>query len=469
RRPDAVARALDDVVGAPLIPDRAVLVHAPLVAGAAPVADEFFLRRLGIVPVAEKEHRVVAALAAPVDRDLAQFAARHFLARRVHDRDAVPRIGAPDRPGLHRPRRLAVADDVIDFRLAEHLVDRHAELLARPVDHRDADRFARAHQRAQRERVARLRLRHRFHHQLERGRKEEGIANAVALEQPVGPFGVELAAIAQHRHAEIPDRQQRIEQAAGPRPVGRRPEQVARPRKEIVRIDEPRQVADEHAVRVQRALGRAGGAAGVDDERRILRAGVGAGEMAARPAEQRLPVVDAGLARAAGADHVPQRGKAPTDGEQLRQRRRLDDRDARCGVIHAVFECVRPEQVAERQRDRAHLEDRHVGDRGLGTLRQDEGDALAALHAECGERVGEPVRLLLDVPEGVGRGGAGLVLPVQREARAVLRPAAAAGAREVEARRDLPAPAAVELVVAVVHGRKRFAFCRGRVYHRQLR
>src|SRR5712671_2636165 len=47
--------------------------------------------------------------------------------------------------GLHRPGGVAVAHHVIDLGLAEHFVDRHAELRLRPFDHRHADRFAGAH------------------------------------------------------------------------------------------------------------------------------------------------------------------------------------------------------------------------------------------------------------------------------------------------------------------------------------
>src|SRR6266446_416593 len=112
--------------------------------------------------------------------------------------------------------------------------------------------------------------------------------------------------------------------------------------------------------------------------------------------------------------------------------------------------------MRQRQRDRPHLEDRHVGDRGLGALRQDEGDALAAPDAERRERVRQAVRRGLDVPERVGGGGARLVLPIQREARAGVRPLTAAWAHDVVALRDVPAEAPIELVVAIDHGPKQF-------------
>src|SRR5574339_321451 len=80
RGPDAVARTLDDVVRAPLVPEVAVLIHLALVAGEAPVADELVLRRLRVLPVLEEEHGIGFAVAAAVDRDLAQLAARPLVA-----------------------------------------------------------------------------------------------------------------------------------------------------------------------------------------------------------------------------------------------------------------------------------------------------------------------------------------------------------------------------------------------------
>src|ERR1043165_9111577 len=123
-RPDAVARALDDVVGAALVPDVAVFIHAALVAGQAPaVADELVAGGLRVLPVLEEKHRVVRA----VDRDFAELAALHFRPALVDHRDPVPGIRPADRAGLHRPGGLAVADDVVDLGLAEHLVDGDAE------------------------------------------------------------------------------------------------------------------------------------------------------------------------------------------------------------------------------------------------------------------------------------------------------------------------------------------------------
>ena len=85
----------------------------------------------------------------------------------------------------------------------------------------------------------------------------------------------------------------------------------------------------------------------------------------------------------------------------------------------------------------------------LGPLRQDERDAVAARHAERGERVRQAVRLLLQVPVRQRAPLAGFVFPVEREARAVGGPAAAARVRDVEVGGHVPAVAVVELGVTV--------------------
>ena len=188
----------------------------------------------------------------------------------VDDRDAMARIRPAHRARLRRPQRVRVADDVVHLGLAEHLVDRDAERVLRPREHRRAHRLAGAHDAAQVDVEVLARPRKRLHHQLERRRKQERVADLVFLHQPERALGIEAAAVADDRLAEIQRRQQRIHQPAGPRPVGRRPEQVAGLRKAVVRMHEARQVAEQAAVRHQRALGRPGGAARVDDERGVV-------------------------------------------------------------------------------------------------------------------------------------------------------------------------------------------------------
>ncbi len=80
-----------------------------------------------------------------MDGYLSQLARRQLVALVVDHRHPMSWIRTPDGSGLHRPGGVAVAHHVIDLGLAEHFVDRHAELRLRPFDHRHADRFAGAH------------------------------------------------------------------------------------------------------------------------------------------------------------------------------------------------------------------------------------------------------------------------------------------------------------------------------------
>src|SRR6185369_15362477 len=98
RRPDAVARTLDHVVRAALVPEVAVVVHPPLVARAAPFAGELLARRLRVLPVLDEEHRVRRAVdIAAAHGNLPELAARLFVALLVDDLHAMAGIRAPDR------------------------------------------------------------------------------------------------------------------------------------------------------------------------------------------------------------------------------------------------------------------------------------------------------------------------------------------------------------------------------------
>ena len=387
---------------------------------------------------------------APVDRHFADGARRQHVAVVVDHRHAVPRIGTPHAAGSRGPPELRVADDVVHLGLAEHLVDRDAERLAAPGEHGGADRLARAHHRPQAERVARARLRDGLHHHLQRGREQERAGDAVALHQFERAFGREAAARPDDRESEVQRRQQRVHQAAGPGPVGRRPEDVALLRKPVLRRHEAGQVADQRAVRHQRALRGAGRAAGVDQQRRILGQRRHEREAVAGLRQQRAPRVAFAVALA-DDDQVLQRGTVRADRRERGQGAGVDDRDDGVAVLQAVLERVGPEQQRQRHRHRAHLVDGHVRHDGLGALRQDDRDAVTGLHAERLQRVGEAVGVGLQRGVGVRAAVARLVLVVQRDARGLLRPAPAARLGDVELARDVPAEVVVQRAILVPH------------------
>ena len=242
------------------------------------------------------------------------------------------------------------------------------------------------------------RLRHRFHHHLERGRKQERIAHPVFFDQRERALGIEAAAVAYDRAAEIQRRQQRVHQAAGPRPIRRRPEHVAGLRELIVRVHEAGQVAEQALLRHQRAFRRAGRPAGVDEDRRIGGARGHRRELVRGLLQQPVPVEQPRLARAGDADRVAQAGQAVADRREVRQRCRIDDGDQAFRILQPVFERLGAEQERQRNRDGAQLIAGDVGDRGFGPLRQHDRDACRR-----GRRRAPPARWRSDWPAAAAR------------------------------------------------------------------
>src|SRR5262245_6162996 len=182
RRADAIAGGFEHVVDTALIPEITVSVAPREIAGAAPRAGVLFARGLIVLPITEEEHCVgIAVNIGAVHGDLPDRAGVRLAAVVVEDRDFVPRVCPADRARLGWPQRVRIPDDIIDLGLAEHLVDRHADVLCAPFEYGFADCFTRAHDRAQRERVAPLRLRYRLHHHFQRGGEEKRVPHAILL------------------------------------------------------------------------------------------------------------------------------------------------------------------------------------------------------------------------------------------------------------------------------------------------
>ena len=323
------------------------------------------------------------------------------------------------------------------------------ERLARPLEHRGADGFAGAHDAAQRKFVPIARARHGLHDHLERRREQKGVAHRIARHQRQRALGLEAAAKAHDRVAEIQRRQQRVHETAGPRPVGRRPEHIAFEREAVVRMHESRQVADQALMRHQRALGRAGGSAGVDQQRRVDAACRRWRESWRRPLEDVAPFQRPRAAGAGNADDVAQEPKSLTDRRNILDRGSVDEHDLGLGIVQPVFERVGTEQERQGHRDRAQLVAGDVRDRGLGPLRQDDRDLVAAAHIQRGERVGQPIGLLLHGEVRQRRRPAVLVLPMDRDPVRVAGMAPARGMGDVEVRGNAPAVLREELAIAV--------------------
>ena len=198
-----------------------------------------------------------------------------------------------DRPGPRRTERGGGAEHVVALGLAVELVDGEAERRLAPGVGVAAQPLAGGADGTQPERVALARPLHRPHHP-DRGRRQEGVGDAGLRHQGEGFVRVEAPERAEHhRDAEIERRQERIEEPARPRPVGRRPEARVAALGEVVGEGEAGQVPGEHPVAVQRALRRAGRAGGEDHQRRVVRARRHRREAVAVWRERLAPALDA--------------------------------------------------------------------------------------------------------------------------------------------------------------------------------
>ena len=260
---------------------------------------------------------------------------------------------------------------------------RRAQRGLRPADHRFTGSFAAGVDGAQLD-VPRLqfpfvaRLVVLAHHLEYRGRQKH-VANLVARHQFKGAFDVELAAAAgDYRHAVIPARQQHVEQAAGPGPVGGRPEAVARLRKALMHELHRRHPPGHHAMCMQRTLGRAGGAGGEDQEGRVFGAGRHWFELFGLGGEQGGVVEHPGRIGGVGAHEVGERRQFLLHFEQLVEAHRIGQHHAHPRTAQAVFERFGAEQRGHRQHDGAQLVDRQMGGGGFGPLRHHNADAVAA-------------------------------------------------------------------------------------------
>ena len=269
------------------------------------LADELLRRGGRIVPVAQEHHRIRRP-----DGDVAELAGRQHAAVVADDLHLVAERRLADPAGRRVEQRRAGRHDHVAFGLAIELVQGQAEFAPSPFQQFLAERLAAARRRAQRERPARARRRHQPQHP-QRGRRQEGAGHLVARHQVEGRLGVELGeAAGEHRDAVMPGRQQHVEQAADPGPVGRRPDEVAFLRKRAVRHLDAGQVPEQHAVRMQDPLGLAGGAGGVDDDRRIVGGGVDRLEVVRLRCHRMLQRQDGGPRRRRAGRSAAGRGRA---------------------------------------------------------------------------------------------------------------------------------------------------------------
>ena len=149
-------------------------------------------------------------------------------------------------------------------------------------------------------------------------------------------------------------------------------------------------MADQNAMRVQRALGLAGGAGGVDHHRRIVGGGIDRREFRRRPRQQ-IGKAAGAIAFAVDRQHASEFRRLAANPVELGEALRVGEQRLGAGILQAVEQRIGPEQHRDRQRDRAELVDRDMGGGDFRRLRQHDGDAVAALNAMRAQHIGEPV------------------------------------------------------------------------------
>ena len=364
--------------------------------------------------------------------------------------DLVTRDRSTDRAGFGHADHGAGADHQIALGLAVEFVDGEAERGTAPLVGLGAERLAAGADGAQLQVMAAARRRHRAQH-AQRGRRDEGVAHTMPRHGRKRLLGIELVeALRHHGHAAVERRQQAVEQAAGPGPVGRRPEAVAGLRKEIVRHLDAGIMPEQHAMGMQRALGRPGGARGVDHHGGIVGRRVFRHEIR-RGTRQRVAHTDGALASAVGRhDQRRQRRNLGELGKTLR----IGDERAGVGIVQAIADGVDAEQRRERQRDGAELVDGDMERRHLGHLRQQDGDAIPARHAVGAQHVGEAVGGVFQPAVGNVLVAAGANVQDGEPARIAIGPRVACGDADVVALWNVPAERAIERVVVAEVGKQ---------------
>ena len=217
-----------------------------------------------------------------------------------------------------------------------------------------------------------------------------------------GRLRIELSsAVGDHRDAVVQTREEHIDQAADPGPVRGGPEQIVVPGKEIMGQLDPGEVTQKHAMRVQCPLGRPRGPRCIDDQRGVIRSGEHRIETTGRTLD-RLPEADRALGLSPLRHENGLQERQPcADLLNLVQVGAVRHDRLRLAVSQSVLECVGSEQGEQGNRDRSDLVDGDVGEGRFRTLREQDTDPISLPDPAGLERIGQPVRKRLQVPERV--------------------------------------------------------------------
>ena len=382
------------------------------------MAEERVLGLLVLVPVIG--HDGVA-----LDTEVADLPRRHRPPLVVDQDGLVARHGQPGRAGPDLARAVR-QEDVQDLGGPDAVQHLHAEAVPPPPVQLLGQRLPCGDAQAERREIVALRrLLHLEHGGVERGHAEEerGLAAVDQLEHRLRerPVGIEDA-LRPHAHGEV----HVAAEAIGEEELGRRDGAV------VLRHAEHLQAIGIRAVhhvmlQVHRALGPAGGAGGIEPERRVVPRRLHRVELRGRLAD---PRVEADLlARGLPGHHdVPEVPRLRERGPGLDQERLGDDGDGGAAVVEEVEIVLAPHHGVDGNGDGADLDRAPEGGEELGRVEQQAEDALLALDAQLQEGVARPVHQLLEagvgeravlVVEGDPIAAPFLDMPVDEEARRV--------------------------------------------------
>ena len=223
-------------------------------------------------------------------------------------------------------------------------------------------------------------------------------------------LGVEFRhAFGDHANAVKQRGQQHVHQAAGPGPIRRRPHPIAGLRKELMRKLDAGKVAEQNPMRVEHALGIAGRAGSVDDDRGIFGPRFDNCVVRRGPRDQIRPVEHGAVASILDRNQYRRRFQVLA---QHRAASRCPARSRRRplpAVNQAIFDRLRAKQGEHRQGDCAEPIGCEMRDHCLPDIAATGCRSGRPANAVRRQRIGEPARLLLKLLESHLRdAGAGL-------------------------------------------------------------
>ena len=245
----------------------------------------------------------------------------------------------------------------------------------------------------------------------------------------------------------VPARQQHIDQAANPGPVGGGPIDILFFRKEIVEEFNSRDMAENDPVGVESAFRRAGRSRCVDDQRGIVRLGHYGLEMRGSLFQRRPEIDDTRPRFSPGDENDFQFGETVTYLKELLDICPIGDDRLGPAVHQAIFKGVGSEKGEQRDRDRPQFVDGDVGNGRFGALWEQNADPVAPCDAVRPQCICQSIGEVFDVPKGKFFSPAPLVFIDESQPIAFIRPFVANIYADVVEFRNVPVKTLVNFIV----------------------